>query len=92
MTSPMKSSLPGDRMLRDVVRPIVKAAGPLPHRELRAIRPAKKQKTRLLKVECLTCGYVARVTLKWLDEAGAPFCGHVKHGRMVCEDVETEEE
>ena len=39
--------------------------------------------SRLLKVECETCGYIARVTRKWLDEVGAPYCGHVEHGRMV---------
>jgi hypothetical protein len=39
--------------------------------------------SRLLKVECEECGYVARVTRKWLDEAGAPFCGYEGHGRMV---------
>lgn len=39
--------------------------------------------SRLLKVECATCGYVARTTRKWLDEVGAPLCGHEGHGRMV---------
>lgn len=39
--------------------------------------------SRLLKVECETCGYVARVTRKWLDEAGAPMCGVEGHGRMT---------
>lgn len=37
--------------------------------------PGKKQVggTRLLKVECLECGYVVRVTQKWLD-VGNPVC------------------
>ena len=39
--------------------------------------------SRLLKVECGTCGYIARVTRVWLDEVGAPFCGAEGHGRMV---------
>ena len=39
--------------------------------------------SRLVKVECGTCGYIARVTRKWLDEAGAPRCGNGRHGRMV---------
>jgi hypothetical protein len=34
----------------------------------------KKQGTRLIKCECPECGYVARVTAKWLDSAGAPIC------------------
>lgn len=33
-----------------------------------------KQTTRLLKVECPQCGYIARVTARWLDEAGPPVC------------------
>lgn len=34
----------------------------------------KKQTTRMVKVVCAGCGYVARTTHKWLDEAGAPIC------------------
>jgi hypothetical protein len=41
----------------------------------------KKQSTRLLKCECLTCGYVARVAWKWLEDKGAPHCP--EHVEMV---------
>lgn len=34
----------------------------------------KKQSTRLLKCECGDCGYVARITRKWLNDVGAPIC------------------
>lgn len=34
----------------------------------------RRQTCRLLKVECPTCGYIARVTRKWLDARGAPIC------------------
>ena len=34
----------------------------------------RKQPARLLKVECQSCGYVARVTKKWLESTGAPIC------------------
>lgn len=75
----------------DYIKPILKKAGPLPHKRLNAMRsPRKKQTTRLLKTECSECGYVVRVTAKWL-ELGAPFCGVRSHGRMVCEDAETED-
>lgn len=50
-----------------------------------------KQSTRLIKAECSTCGYVARVTRKWIDEAGAPYCGSRSHGRMGT-DYETGED
>lgn len=39
-----------------------------------------KQKTRLLKACCRECGYTVRVTLKWVDQAGAPHCPN--HGAM----------
>jgi len=34
----------------------------------------KKQSTRLLKVGCTCCGYTARVTNKWICDAGTPVC------------------
>lgn len=33
-----------------------------------------EQGTRLLKISCKSCGYIARTTRLWLDEHGAPFC------------------
>lgn len=51
---------------------IADSLGPYPHAKLD--REAKeKQSTRLLKVECPDCGYVVRVTRKWLD-VGLPTC------------------
>lgn len=49
--------------------------GEYPHPMLRpGFRLGKKQTTRLIKCECDQCGYNVRVTRKWLDEAGAPYC------------------
>lgn len=47
---------------------------PYPHSALDVTTLPKAQGTRLLKVECPTCGYIARVTRKWLARAGAPVC------------------
>lgn len=47
--------------------------GPYPHSVLTATGKLKTQTTRLLKVQCTSCGYVARVTNKWL-EVGTPIC------------------
>lgn|SRR5262245_49902429 len=33
-----------------------------------------KQGTRMHKCECSVCGYIARVSQKWLSEAGPPIC------------------
>lgn len=49
--------------------------GDYPHSAINSSALArKKQTTRLIKVECMECGYTVRVTRKWLDEAGAPIC------------------
>lgn len=54
---------------------IYEKLGPYPHAEMTLEqREAKKQGTRLIKVACPKCGYVARVTRKWLTEVGAPLC------------------
>lgn len=37
--------------------------------------------SRLIKVSCVDCGYVARVSAKWLDSVGEPLCPD--HGAMV---------
>lgn len=89
---PMRSALPSEAMMTAIVRPVLKRAGKLPHSALSAMRgPTKKAGTRLLKAECPTCGYVVRVTKKWLEAGGAPFCGTKAHGRMVCEADDDEE-
>jgi hypothetical protein len=44
----------------------------------------KKQGARLLKAQCMTCGYVVRVTAKWLA-LGAPHCHRPQHGPMTVE-------
>lgn len=65
--------------------------GDYPHKRITPVVQIKKQSTRLLKVECPECGYVCRVTRKWLDDAGAPFCP--AHDAMVeCPKEEKEEE
>jgi hypothetical protein len=37
-----------------------------------------KQGTRLIKCQCAECGYTVRVTMKWINEAGAPVCPNIK--------------
>ena len=56
--------------------------GVYPHSKLDQLkRPTKKQTTRMIKCECDQCGYVARTTRKWLEEAGSPLCPQ-KHGPL----------
>lgn len=59
--------------LGKLLKSIATKLGKYPHAALNP-RDVVKQTTRLLKVECGDCGYVVRVTRKWLDDAGAPLC------------------
>lgn len=90
-TKKMREALPDTEMQRTVMDPIIKLAGPLPHKKMSFKSGKKKQGTRLLKAECETCGYTVRITAKWL-QLGAPYCGHIRdHGRLVCEDFDGDE-
>jgi hypothetical protein len=76
--------------LLEVFAGILEEMPPYPHATLDSMKsPTKKQTTRMIKCECLQCGYVARTTKKWLDEAGAPHCP--KHGVMSFEQPEEPE-
>lgn len=74
------------RLFQELIDPILKKAGPLPTTYIGPQEAAQKskQKTRLIKVSCRTCGYVARVSRKWLDDSGPPHCP--QHGPMALED------
>ena len=52
----------------------------------------KKQKTRMLKCACATCGYTVRTAPKWLELAGAPLCPIEDHGWMEHEPLDDEGE
>ena len=78
----MRATTPGEAFLA-AIAPILEAVGPLPHARLdtdgESTAP-KKQKTRMLKCECATCGYTVRTARKWLEQAGAPLCPIEDHG------------
>ena len=64
------------RLFQELVAPILAKAGPVPEPFAGSPKNARKakQKTRLIKVSCRECGYVARVSRKWLVAAGARHC------------------
>jgi len=75
LTGKMTSSTSSKELL-PTLEQIVKELGAYPHA---AIQPkknpfAKKQSTRLIKVGCPKCDYIARVTRIHLDDKGAPLC------------------
>lgn len=65
----------GDEFDKVIGKPMLKELGRFPHASLSSRGPGiKKQTTRLLKCECAECGYIARVSLSWIEGAGAPVC------------------
>lgn len=57
------------------LQPVIDGLGTYPHAALRAGSQGahKPQGTRMLKVECMHCGYTVRTTQKWIDQ-GMPSC------------------
>ena len=62
-------------VLKVRLKELVTKLGEFPHAELKSSNSPKKQTTRLLKVKCIECECVVRITRKWLDDVGAPTCG-----------------
>jgi hypothetical protein len=64
-----------------LIREIADKIGPYPHKAIEG-EWGKKQTTRLLKVQCVDCGYIneagngytARITMTWIENAGLPTC------------------
>ncbi|MEP0068982.1 hypothetical protein [Pyruvatibacter sp.] len=81
-----KEDSPG-ALFKELAAPLLKKLGPLPKSTIKLSQadPQKTQPTRLRKVSCLECGYVARVSRKWLDKVGPPHCPD--HGPMTIADT-----
>src|SRR5438132_1289084 len=71
LVGPMRSTRPGT-LLTERLNNLSEQLGTYPHATLNA-RDRKKQSTRLLRCECPACGYIARITQKWLA-IGLPVC------------------
>lgn len=77
---------------------LLETLGDYPHAKLNpagkgAPKGSKKQGTRMVKCECEECGYMARVTRKWL-QVGAPSCpehGAMKFDEKVLDGYEADE-
>lgn len=54
---------------------VVKELGPYPHRSISlGGKEAKKQTTRMIKLQCPQCDYIVRTTRTQIDEKGPPIC------------------
>jgi len=83
LTGKMTATVAGDYFV-EWSTPILAKLGSFPHATLN-LSKVKKQGTRLLKVECQDCGYIARVTAKWLGDLGAPICPCNHEPMAVCD-------
>jgi hypothetical protein len=72
----------GSPELLEKCKGYVKTLGKYPHAKLDPKKsPVKKQSTRMIKMECGECGYVARTSQKWIDDVGPCHCP--AHGEMA---------
>lgn len=70
----MTHALPG-KALNIWLKVCLVKLGEYPHRKINlALGPVKKQTTRLVKMECPKCGYVARATRIHIEAKGPLYC------------------
>jgi hypothetical protein len=73
LVGPWTSTKAGPQLARSLSE-LAGELGKYPHGSLEHMTDGrKKQPTRLIKVECLCCGYKARITMQWLL-IGVPVC------------------
>jgi hypothetical protein len=70
LQGPMRATTAGPEFA-EWSQTLLKRIGPYPAGYL---TDSPKQKTRLIKCECSVCGYIARVSQKWISAAGPPIC------------------
>lgn len=68
----MTSTVAGEA-LQERLNALIVALGEYPHATLTESDKGK-QSTRMIKCECFSCGYIARTSSKWIEQAGAPIC------------------
>lgn len=74
-----KSTVAGPE-LKAKLESMILELGPYPHGKIN-LSGRKKQTTRLIKQECLNCGYIVRSSQKCIDENGPVMCP-CNHERM----------
>jgi hypothetical protein len=70
LQGPMRSTTAGPDF-RAWADALMRSIGPYPAGYL---TDSPRQSTRMLKCQCRVCGYIARVSQKWLGLAGPPIC------------------
>lgn len=70
---------------------ILTELGPFDHSPITPVKENKPQTTRMRKCTCDSCGFLVRLTQKWLD-VGSPICPVAGHGSMKADLPKDEEE
>jgi hypothetical protein len=83
LTGKMTATVAGPE-LEAHLKAIADTLGAYPHAQLN-LSAKKKQSTRLIKAACPGCTYTVRLSQKWIDEAGAPYCP-----MPLCRDEDTQ--
>ena len=87
LVGPMTSTTASPE-LKASLRKLATILGTYPHAALVSSREAKPtQSTRMVKVTCPACGYLARTTRYWLDLMGPPWC---PDGQQMIEALESD--
>jgi len=82
LNGPMRSTTPSEKLAQRLGT-IAETLGPLPHAAL-DFSTRKKQTTRLVRAQCSSCGYIARLARLWVERIGPPHLpGSRRHGRMT---------
>jgi hypothetical protein len=64
-----------NHFLAKQIKLIIAELGPYPHARLNlSLNPIKKQTTRMIKLECLACGYIVRTSRLNVAERGPVLC------------------
>ena len=87
LVKPWTATTPSDALVVNLTG-IVRSLGVYPHAALNkeAGGTPHTQSTRMLKAECVNgLGYKVRMTRKWLNEFGAPYCGCCKEQIEISE-------
>lgn len=71
----MRSAGAGPVLKKELLEIIKNDLGKYPHSKLNIdMKPAKPQTTRMIKMECDHCGYIARTSMTNIEEHGAVLC------------------
>lgn len=73
LKGPMRSTSESDE-LKSFLADLIARIGAYPHQKLNLSGGRKKQSTRMIKMECSSCGYIARTSQKNIESWGAVLC------------------